>query len=311
MPERPAIFDTMSNMHGHLLHNGRILPTSAQSISAGQVGFLNGWGVFSTIRVFDGVLFAFERHWARMNKDAGLLHVPMPVDAAAFHAGLLSLVQANHAWNATLRVAVIRNRGGLFEGDGIASEFDVIAFTTDVHAWGRGVNLGLQTQARHSGCMFAGVKVTSWSFNLAWLETARAGGFDEVVLLDDKDRVSECTSANIFAATAEGVLTPPLGSGCLPGVTREILLRDARVPEFPVIERHLSVEDLYAADGVFLTSTTRELLPVFSIAGRELNRRDRARIALQEAFSSFCDRYVAAARQRGEGVQVPELSEPK
>lgn len=79
----------------------------------------------------------------------------------------------------------------------------------------------------------------------------RASGFDEVVLLDDKDRVSECTSANIFAATAEGVLTPPLDSGCLPGVTREILLHDARVPEFPVIECHLSVEDLYRADSAF------------------------------------------------------------
>jgi branched-chain amino acid aminotransferase len=298
-------------MHRHLLHNGRIMPTSTQSVSAGQVGYLNGWGVFSTIRVFDGVLFAFERHWARMNKDANLLHVPMPADGAAFRAELLSLVEANQAWNATLRVAIVRNRGGLFEGEGIAGDYDVVVFTTDVHNWGRGVNLGLQPQARHSGCMFAGVKVTSWSFNLAWLESAKAAGFDEVVLLDDKDRVSECTSANIFAATPEGVLTPPLESGCLPGVTREILLQDARVREFPVIERHLSVEDLYQADGVFITSTTRELLPVFSIAGRELNRRDASRLALQEAFSSFCDQYVTAAQQRGEAAKVPELSEPK
>lgn len=298
-------------MHRYLLHNGRILPTSAQSVSAGQVGYLNGWGVFSTIRVFDGVLFAFERHWARMNKDAKLMRVPMPGDAGAFRRELLSLVEANQAWNATLRVAVVRNRGGLFEGEGIASDYDVVVFTTDVHDWGRGVNLGLQPQARHAGCMFAGVKVTSWSFNLAWLEAAKASGFDEVVLLDEKDRVSECTSANIFAATAEGVVTPPLDAGCLPGVTREILLRDARVAEFPVVERHLTVEDLYQAESVFITSTTRELLPVFSIAGRDLNRRDEARLALQDAFSAYCDRYVAAAQERGEVARVPELSEPK
>ncbi len=281
-------------MHQLLLHNGKLRKTSELSLSAGQVGLLNGWGVFSTIRVFDGVLFAFERHWARMRKDAGLLHVPMPADAEAFRSDLLSLIEANHARNATLRVAVVRNRGGFFEGEGISRDFDVIAFTTDVHHWGRGVSLAVQPQARHSACMFAGTKILSWSFNLAWLETAKNRGFDEVILLDEHNRVSECTSANIFAATSEGVLTPPLDSGCLPGITRELLLTEAKAPGIPVLERHLTLEDLYSADSVFITSTTRELLAVHSIEDRRLNRNDDARQRLQAAFSDYADRYVAA-----------------
>jgi branched-chain amino acid aminotransferase len=292
-------------MHPHLLHNGEILRTSAKTISAGQVGFLNGWGVFSTLKVINGVLFAFERHWARMKKDAVLLRVPMPADADGFHADLLSLVEANQAFNSTLRVAIVRNRGGLFEGEGITRDFDVVAFTIDTHAWGRGLRLGVQTQARHSGSMFAGTKVTSWGFNLTWLEMARSAGFDEVVLLDDQDRVSECTSANIFAVTPTGVVTPPLSSGCLPGVTRELLVSEIRVPGHPVTEAHLRLDDLYSARSVFVTSTTRELLPVFSIDGHDIAHEDEARLALQASFSTYTDNYVAAAQGKGLAAKMP------
>jgi len=291
-------------MHANILHNGRIQASSEKTLSPGQIGFMNGWGIFSTIRVFDGVLFAYERHWARMGKDASLLRVPMPEDREWLRRQLLALVEANSAWNATLRVAVVRNRGGFFEGQGIERDYDVIAFTTDVHAWGGGVRLAIQPQARHSACMFAGTKITSWCFNLTWLEMAKSKGFDEVVLLDEQDRVSECTSANIFIATPEGVMTPPLSSGCLPGVTRELLLSEAGSPEVPIHERHLRLEDLYRADSVFITSTTRELLPVVEIEGRQLNCNEAARLALQQSFSAYADRYVAVAAERGEGTRI-------
>jgi branched-chain amino acid aminotransferase len=284
-------------MHSRLLHNGRIHETHEKLLSPGQVGLLNGWGVFSTIRVFDGVLFAFERHWARMKRDAAALNVPFPSDAEELRRDLLSLVEANHAFNATLRVAVIRNRGGFFEGAGIERDFDTVAFTTDVHEWGRSVRLAVQPHARHAACPFAGTKMLSWSFNLTWLENARARGFDETILLNEHGQVSECTSANIFAATPEGVLTPPLSSGCLPGITRELLLSEAQAPGYPVIERALDLEDLYRADAVFITSTTRELLQVAEIEGRRLNRNGRAREAMQAAFSAFADHYVAEAKE--------------
>ena len=116
-------------MHRFLLHNGNILDAHEKSLSAGQVGLLNGWGVFSTLRVADGVLFAFERHWERMQRDAARIHVPFPADAAEVKAHLLRLVVANSASHATLRVMVVRNRGGMFEGPDQERDFDVLAFT--------------------------------------------------------------------------------------------------------------------------------------------------------------------------------------
>ncbi|MFN7920548.1 MAG: aminotransferase class IV [Bryobacteraceae bacterium] len=286
-------------MHSRLLHNGEIVDTREKRLSPGQVGFLNGWGVFSTLRVTEGVLFAYERHWVRMQKDAKLFHVPMPADPDQFRADLLRLVEANQAFDATLRVAVVRNRGGYFEAPGLERDYDVVAFTTALQKWGSGVRLGIQRQARHSGCEFRGAKITAWSHNLTWLENARQAGFDEVVLLDDHDRVSECTSANIFAIFGNYVVTPSLESGCLPGITRDIILRNCFIDGITLEEGDLRLDDLYRADAAFITSSTRDLLSILSVGGRDLGQSDGVRQRLAAAFRVFRETYVA---QRKVGV---------
>jgi branched-chain amino acid aminotransferase len=280
-------------MHRFAVHNDAIHEVSDRVLSPGQVGLLSGWGVFSTLRVQDGVLFAWERHWARMQRDAALMHVPFPTDADAVHDRLLRLVEANGAQSATMRVIVVRNGGGKWEGPGISRGHDLIAFTADTTEWGTGVKLGVVPQARHSSYVFAGAKSLSWSMNLAWLEDAHARGFDEVVLLNERGEVSECTSANIFIAEGCKVWTPPLRSGCLPGVTRELLLSEVRTPGIEVGERVLHLSDLANADEVFITSTTRDLLPVTSVEGITVRCGDTTRRALSRAFSAYMDAYVS------------------
>jgi branched-chain amino acid aminotransferase len=279
-------------MHRFQLHNGKILDTHEKSLSAGQVGLMNGWGVFSTLRVADGVLFAFERHWERMQRDAAKVHVPFPQDPAQLKSELLRLVEANSAWNATLRVVVVRNRGGLFEGPDQEREFDVIAFTKDLNPWGSSVRLSVKPHARHAANEFSGCKILSWSHNLTWYEEAQRRGFDEVVLLNERGEVCECTSANVFAATGGQVYTPPLASGCLPGVTRELLLDVARVPGISVVERTLTPADLEGADQVFITSTTRDLLPAVEIEGLNVQNRGMVVHELVKALEDFRHAYV-------------------
>ena len=288
-------------MHRYLLHNDEIRETSAQDLSAGQVGLLNGWGVFSTIRVYDGVMFAWERHWARMQSDAARMRVPFPPDRESLAQQLLRLIDANHAFNATLRVAVIRNRGGMFEGPGPMRDFDVVAFTADVNRWGNSVKLGLIRNARYAANEFAGIKNLSWSENLTWYERAHEQGLDEVVLLNERGEVSECTSANIFAAQGTQVWTPSIASGCLPGVTRALLLEEIRVPGVQIAERTLLPADLEAADEVFITSTTRELLPVVSVEGLSLGSKGRQsqkiREQLQKALATYVANYLAPRKR--------------
>jgi branched-chain amino acid aminotransferase len=173
---------------------------------------------------------------------------------------------------------------------------DLIALTSDLHDWGHGVKLALIPQARHAASPFAGTKILSWAMNLTWVEEARARGFDEAVLLNEWGEVCECTSANIFIARGNRVWTPPLSSGCLPGVTRGVILSEVHVPDFEIGEKLLKPTDLESADEVFITSTTRDLLPVVEIEGKTLKQGDRARHALQAEFSKYVERYVAQHR---------------
>src|SRR5438046_5844499 len=226
-----------ARMHRFILRNDEIHEASEKLLSAGQVGLLSGWGVFTTIKVIGGVLFAFERHWARMSRDAALMRVPLPADPARVESNLLRLAEKNGADLATMRVNVVRNRGGIFEGPDITSPSDVIAFTADITHWGPSVQLDYVRQARHAASMFAGTKILAWGMNLTMLEDARCRGFDEVILLNERDEVAECTSANIFAAKGGEVWTPPLASGCLPGITRELLLSEVTAPGVRVSER--------------------------------------------------------------------------
>ena len=281
-------------LHQFILHNDQIQESSALSLSPGQVGLLSGWGVFSTLRIADGVPFAWERHWARIQRDAAALHVPLPQDSEYVRRQMLRLVQANRAPNCTLRVAIVRNGGGMWAGPANGRASDLIGLTADSKDWGDSVKLAYVREARHAACQFTGAKMLSWAPNLTWLESAQARGFDEVVLLNERGEVAECTSANLFIANGSQVYTPPLNSGCLPGITREVILGEIRVPGIRVEEKTLVPADLEAADEVFITSTTRDLLTVRQIEDKKIGRSDHTRQALARAFSEYVGSYVAA-----------------
>jgi branched-chain amino acid aminotransferase len=284
-------------LHRYILHNDRIGPASEQVLSPGQVGLLSGWGVFSTLRVADGVLFEWDRHWARIKRDADAFHVALPNDPEAVRRKLLELVEANGVPNCTLRIVIVRNGGGMWAGPSNGRESDLIALTADSKEWGEGVKLAYQENGRHAACNFAGTKILSWAMNLTWLERAQCRGFDEVILLNERGEAAECTSANLFIANGSQVWTPPLSSGCLPGITRELLLGPVRAAGIEIGEKALLPAELEAADEVFITSTTRDLLPVFQIEGRRVGGQDHARVALQKAFSAHVRSYVAAHKE--------------
>ena len=283
-------------LHRYVLHNDTILEHSAASLAPSQVGLLSGWGVFTTLKVSGGVLFAFERHWTRIMRDAKAFHVPLPPDPAQLHRKLLELVEANGAQNSTLRLVIVRNSGGMWGNPAPDRPCDIIALTADTKEWGHGVKLAYQANARHAASPFAGTKILSWSMNLTWLEMAQARGFDEVVLLNERGEAAECTSANIFIANGSQVWTPPLSSGCLPGITREVLLGEVHAPRIQIGEKALTPAELEAADEVFITSTTRDLLPVVQIEDKAVGRSHRVREELQRVFSEFVEKYLAEHR---------------
>lgn len=293
--------DKMIRVHRYLLHNREIRDTGEPLLSPGQVGFMNGWGIFSTLRVSRGVLFEFDRHYARMQRDADRMRVPFELSSAELHQTLGTLIEVNSAFEATLRVAIVRNRGGIFEGPGITRDADLIAFTADVTDWGSGSRLSYLPHGRHGASPFAGRKMTSWAQNLALYEEAHERGFDEVILLNENGEISECTSANIFAVYDHEVYTPPLEtSGCLPGITRAVLLEEIRLDGVTIAKRELTPSELEAADQVFITSSTRDLLPVLEIDHEPLNQDRQIFNQLQQAFSEYREAYISSRRKHQE-----------
>ncbi|HZP34629.1 MAG TPA: aminotransferase class IV [Candidatus Acidoferrales bacterium] len=254
-------------IHRYISHNGLIVPIEQARLSPGQAGLLNGWGLFTTMRVFRGEPFAFERHWKRLHKDAARTRMPFPFDRDEVRSNLRELIRRNRVQEGSARIYAIYNKVGFWQGSEDLPDVDLLLYTAGLPSYREPVRLTLCEQSRHAASPLAGVKVTSWIFNVWTLQGAQQRGFDEALLLNERGEVAECTAANIFCARGGRILTPPLSSGCLEGVTRGILLDIAPGTGIPVEEKTLRPEDIYGADEVFISSTNRSLLGVSEIEG--------------------------------------------
>jgi branched-chain amino acid aminotransferase len=281
-------------IHRNVFHNGRIVPVEQVRLSPGQAGLMNGWGLFTTLRIFQGQPFAFERHWRRLEKDAGRIRIPFAFEEAQVRRQLHELLQANQVVEGSARVYVIYNYSSFWQSNEAMQPVDLMMFTAGLPAHPESARLTLAENGRHAASPLAGVKTTAWLNNVWHLAEAQKQGWTEVILLNERGEVSECTSANIFCAKDGLVRTPPLSSGCLEGVTRGLLLEIAPRAGVQIIERTLGPEDLYAADEVFITSTNRSLLGVSEIAGHKLAAAPGPLAQkLERAFDALMREYVA------------------
>jgi branched-chain amino acid aminotransferase len=284
-------------IHRYVFHNDRLLPIEQVRLSPGQAGLLNGWGLFTTLRVYDGEPFAYERHWKRLQKDARLLHMPMPFEAEKIRAQLGEVLRANQVKEGCARIYVVYNKVGYWTSEEDFPNVDLILYSAPLPAYREPVRLGLREQGRHAASPIAGVKVTSWLNNVWSLYEAQQGGWDEVLLLNERGEVTECTAANIFCVRGGKVFTPPLTSGCLEGVTRGVLLELCPAQGIQAEERALRPEDVFSAEEVFISSTNRSALGVGEIAGHTfrgapgpVTRR------LVGAFEAYVAEYVAGVK---------------
>lgn len=277
-----------SMIHRFVHHNDRLIPVEEVRLSPGQAGLLNGWGVFTTVRMYGGRPFAFGRHWNRLTTDAGRLQIPVPSQADSVFKHLAGLIDANQVKEGCARIYLIYNRIGYWVGDEPVPDVDLILCTADLPRRKGPVRLALQAHGRHAASPLAGVKVTSWLHNVWMLDQTLQRGFDEVILLNERDEVAECTAANIFCVKGGKVTTPPLSAGCLAGITRATVLEIGEQAGLRIVEATLRVQDLYDADEVFITSTTREVQPVSEIEGRKVGHNAAPVTGrLAKAFSDY------------------------
>jgi branched-chain amino acid aminotransferase len=281
-------------IHRYVFHNEELRPIEKTRWSPGQGGLICGFGLFTTVRIVQGEAFAYERHWRRLEKDAATIRLPMDYAGAKVRVHLQEAIRANKVKEGCARIYLVWNSVGYWKSDEAMPEVDLVITTADLPHYPDSVRLTVREHGRHAASLLAGVKTTSW-LNSVWaIDEAHREGFDEVVLLNERGEVSECTAANIFVVKKDKVVTPPLNSGCLEGVTRGVLMEIAADAGTSVVEQTLRVDDLYGADEVFVTSTNRNLIGVREIAGHTIGSGEMGAITrrLDEAFEAYVTDYI-------------------
>jgi len=280
-------------IHRFVFHNDRLLPVAEVRLSPGQAGLFNGWGLFTTVRIYEGIPFAFERHWKRLQRDAERTHCPFPFEESVVRGQLGEVLRANQVREGAARIYMIYNQVGFWRSDEDFPRVDLLVCSADLPSYREPARLGLREHGRNTLAPLAGVKVTSWLDNVWNYYEAQQAGFDEVVLLNERGEVAECTAANIFCVQGGRVATPPVSAGCLQGITRSVLLEIGAGVGAPVEERVLRPEDLYAADEIFISSTNRSMLGVSEVNGHAIAAAPGVvTLKLEKAFGEYVRQYL-------------------
>ena len=233
--------------------DGRLYDDPRQATIAGtDHGLLVGDGVFETLKVTEQGAFAIHRHLNRMTRSAAALGLPPP-DHALIRAAIAAVLENRDFALGKLRITYTGGRGPLGSETAYGPPTLMVALAP-VNAAPPLTSIVTAPWRRNERGALTGVKSTSYAENVRGLGYAAALGAGEAIFLNTADHVCEGTGTNIFLVFKDVITTPPLSSGPLAGVTRELIMEWS-----PVEERELTLEEAKRADEVFLTSSMRDI----------------------------------------------------
>lgn len=242
--------------------DGLLLDANTASVPVGDLGFQLGDGVFETLKLVDGVPFALTRHLERLVRSARIARLPAPdlseVTAALEAVGRRQRTEGFARVTLTAGTAPLSTPRDLLRPRLVVS---VRPGRVNTHP----VPVGIAPWVRNERGPLVGAKSTSYAENALALAAAREAGVGEMLFSNTVGELAEAATANVFVGFGDRLVTPPTSSGCLGGITRELLLETGIAVEEPV-----PMERLEDATEAFLTSTGREVQPISAIGGREL-----------------------------------------
>jgi branched-chain amino acid aminotransferase len=258
--------------------NGRVFDQDHAVVSVFDHGFLYGEGIYETLRTYNGEPFLFDRHMRRLRASAAMLSLAVPLDndaiAARFRDTLAAARLGDAGQEAYIRILVTRGVGDLTYDPSACPEPTIVVIVKAqvdlaAEAYERGVTVAIVGVVRnHPGTVNPLIKSNNLlNSAMAMQEAIRKGAF-EGVMRNYRGELAECTTANLFVVKNGAALTPPLDAGLLAGITREFLFEVGQRIGIEVREQVLHDQDLLEADEAFLTSTTRELVPITRVDDR-------------------------------------------
>ena len=265
--------------------NGVVTSGDQAVVSVFDHGFLYGDGVYETLRTYNRRPFLTDRHLARLRASAARLSLEVPPTDGELESRLRDTMRGVHPHGeVVLRMLVTRGVGDLGYDPAVCRTPTVVIIARPHRAspeWvdRDGVRLVVASVLRnHPRSVDPVIKSNNLLNNVLAMQEAVRDGAYEALLLNHRGELAECSQSNVFVVRDGVVLTPPLDAGLLEGVTRNLLFEVGADIGVPVREAVLRQSDLPAVDEMFITSTTREVVPVVRVGGQVIGSGGPGRV---------------------------------
>ena len=255
--------------------NGHFIPRSEAKLSPFDHGFLYGYGLFETMRAYNGHIFRLDRHLTRLRRSAQSLGLAEKLAASDLETACLETLIANKLKDARLRLTVSAGEGDMTPDPGTCSELTVLVTATELtplppQKYEQGFKAVLSPLRRDSQSPLSRLKSTCYLNNVLARMEARAAGADEAILLNEQGYLAEGSTSNIFLVGKGELITPSLESGVLPGITREAVLEIAQTLNINTAERQVELKELALAEEAFVTNSVLEIMPLTQFDGKPI-----------------------------------------
>jgi len=260
--------------------NGRLIPRFEAKLSPFDHGFLYGYGLFETMRAYNGYIFRLDSHLTRLRCSAesiGLTHSILTTDEGkqSLKAACVATMEANELRNARIRLTVSAGEGDMTPDPGTCFSPTILITTQHLaplppEKYETGFKAAVSFLRRNSQSPLSRLKSTCYMENILARTAARAAGCDEAIFLNEQGYLAEGSSTNIFLVSNGELITPCFESGVLPGITRDAVLEIARTSNIKATERWVELNELIEAQEAFVTNSILELMPLVSVEGRPI-----------------------------------------
>jgi branched-chain amino acid aminotransferase group I len=253
-------------------YNGVFAPVESITISPFNRGLLYGDGLFETLRSYGGRVFRLAEHLKRLADGMKVLRIEHCLQAGDVEQAVYELLSRNRLSDASIRITVFRGDGEGFEPhDNLKPLLLIIArpfagYRAEDYA--QGFRAHIVSPRRNTYSPLSRIKSSNYLENILGRLEAREHNAQEALFLNSSGWVAEAAAANIFMIKDNVLITPPVDTGILPGITRAAVIDSARSSSREVREQVFSPEELLRADEAFLTSSLIEIMPLVMVQGR-------------------------------------------
>lgn len=272
-----------------VLLNDQIIPANEATVHISDLAIQRGYGIFDFFKLVDGTPVFLDDHLARFYNSASQLRLKVKHTPDQLKELLFALIDKNQLPNSGVRITLT----GGYSPDGFSiAEPNLIVTQQQFHIDKDAAKTGTRLVTYHHQRQFPHVKTIDYLMAI-WLRNFISENQADDVLYQHSGIISECPRANVFVVTQQGTLVTPLNN-LLKGIIRKQVLQVAAA-NYTVEERDLTLAELYDAREVFITSTTKNILPVIQVDGRMVGdgKPGETTKALQQDLAELIDQHLS------------------